>query len=115
MLVLGVMGRILHWRCRNVIQWTGKEEENRMTLIVHLSPAEDARLRKAARARGVAPEELARQLIAGLPTAESNADQNPQPRTAAEGALPRVSEKLRAMGRKALREHAEGRTEDFPV
>jgi hypothetical protein len=71
-----------------------------MTLIVDLSPSEEARLRRAARERGVPPEELARQLIAELP---------------ADDTVPRVSDELRNMGRMALREHAAGRTEEFPV
>lgn len=38
-----------------------------MTLIIDLSPSEEARLNRAAQERGVRPEELARQLIAQLP------------------------------------------------
>jgi hypothetical protein len=75
-----------------------------MTLVVDLTPAEAARLRSAARKKGLQPEELARQLIAGLEHLEN----------ANAPALVRVSEELRAMGRKALREHAAGRTEEFP-
>jgi hypothetical protein len=41
-----------------------------MTLIVNLSPLEEARLCTAARRQGIAPEELARQLIARLPKAD---------------------------------------------
>ena len=73
-----------------------------MTLLVNLTPAEESRLKKAARDKGVQPEELARQLIANLP--------GPEP-----GPHPQVSEELRAMGREAIREHSRGRTEDFPV
>jgi hypothetical protein len=68
-----------------------------MTLIVDLSPSEEARLKQAAFARGVPPEELARQLIAGLPNDDT---------------VPRVSDELRAMGRRALSEHAARRSGD---
>ena len=41
-----------------------------MTLIIDLTPAEEARLNAAARDKGIKPEELTRQLIAGLPPAK---------------------------------------------
>ncbi len=73
-----------------------------MTLVLDLTPAEEARLRTVARERGMLPEELARQLIADLPGVE------PKPSA-------RVSDELLALGREALHEHASGRTEDFPA
>jgi hypothetical protein len=75
-----------------------------MTLVLNLSPAEEARLRTAANERGLPPEELARQLIANLKI----------PEVAGSTKL-RVSDELRAMGSKALREHAAGQTEEFPA
>ena len=72
-----------------------------MTLMINLSPAEERTLRTAALNRGVAPEELARLLIASLHVGEP---------IFAEPGAPRVSDELRAMGLSALREHSAGRT-----
>ncbi|MEP6754990.1 MAG: hypothetical protein ABJA67_05785 [Chthonomonadales bacterium] len=73
-----------------------------MSIVVNLSPLEEANLRNAASEKGLPAEELARQLITGLEV---------------DGSRPvhRVSDELRAMGREALREHAAGLTEDFPA
>lgn len=77
-----------------------------MTLIVQLSPTEEDVLRSVAHDRGIAPEELARILIANLSVSSpTSADQSTQ----------RVSPELRAMGMQALREHALGKTEEFPI
>ena len=72
-----------------------------MPLVLDLTSAEEERLRIAAWEKGLLPEELARQLIASLLVEET-------------GPSVRVSDELRTLGRDALREHAAGRTEDFP-
>ena len=77
-----------------------------MTLIVHLSPKEEDVLRSVAHDRGIAPEELARILIANL-----SASNLPE----VDESVPRVSPELRAMGMQALRDHSSGKTEEFPV
>lgn len=71
-----------------------------MTLIVNLTPAEESRLKKAAKDKDVQPEELARQLIANLPGTEP-------------GPHARASDELRAMGREALREHSRGPHDEY--